>query len=295
MNRLPQLHVGFILSLLLLAGCAVPVAPAAQAVATPTATLVPPPPTSTPAPPTPTPHPFEGLAEWDVVVIGDSTLWGVAGPYARLIEGDRKVKVNLHDEWTGALSAGVILKTLGGEFEHSLRREKWPQLIRDAEVLVLFGNPIDSLSPELTEVAWSCVSMTDPGDVTLPDDAFKGYRADLSAIYEKIGELRDGRPLILRATGIYNPVISLWREKGFDDTCVAFWEGQNVAARQAAEEHGIQFVDTYAAFNGPDHSEDPRAKGYIRADGEHPSESGAQFYAELLQRSGYSAWIPNLP
>jgi len=118
------------------------------------------------------PVPLEKLSEWDVVVIGDSSLWGVAEPYAKRIEADRGVKVNLHDEWQGALSAGVILKALRGDPGDSLTREKWPQLIRDAEVLVLFGNPMDSLAPEIRDAGWSCVSSSDPGRVEPGPEAF---------------------------------------------------------------------------------------------------------------------------
>jgi len=52
----------------------------------------------------------------------------------------------------------------------------------------------------------------------------------------------------------------------------------------------VTFVSVYDEFNGPAHDRDPRAKGLIREDGEHPSDAGAQRYAELLQRSGYGAW-----
>ena len=282
--------IGCALFVLLLAACAMSPTPNA-----PLATVTSPASIATPVSPTTTPHPFTGLAEWDVVVISDSSLWGVAEPYAQLVEQDRGVKVNLHDEWQGGLSVGTILKALRGDFEHSAKREKWPQLIRDAEVLVLFGNPMDSLAPDVTEVAWNCVGLTDPGRVDIPADAFGRYQADLGAIYDEIASLRAGRPLILRATGIYNPVIGAWREKGFTDVCVAFWEGQNDAARRAAEEHGVQFVDSYAAFNGPSHDQDPRTKGFIREDGEHPSATGAQFYAELLLQSGYDTWVARQP
>lgn len=298
MNRLCVLRaIGVTVAVLLLSACAGPLAPVApSAIATaipPSPTL--PPPTAAPPPPTATPPPFEGLAEWDVVVIGDSTLWGVADPYAKLIEQDRKVKVNLHDDWQGGLSIRSVLNALRGDYNHSSTREKWPQLIRDAEVLVLFGNPMDSLAPEVAGAGWSCIASQDPGEVDFDAVAFAPYKADLDAIYDEIAELREGRPLILRATGVYNPVISVWQEMGIDDVCSTFWEGQNTAARQAAEEHGVQFVDTNAAFNGPDHDQDPRKKGWIKDDGEHPSEAGAQFYAEVLQQSGYGAWVAQQP
>lgn len=291
MSRLSYLQViGCTMIVLLLAACAASPAPAA-----PSATVTPPAPAASPVPPSATPHPFAGLAEWDVVVISDSTLWGVAEPYAKLIEQDRRVKVNLHDEWQGGLTIRSVLNALRGDFAHSAKREKWPKLIQDAEVLVLFGNPQESLTPELIAAGWSCVDNRDPGEVSIAASSFAPYQADLIAVYDEIARLREGRPLILRATGIYLPVISVWQEKGIDGVCGAFWEGQNEAARQAAEERDVQFVDTYGAFNGPNHDQDPRTKGLIREDGEHPSEAGAQFYAELLLRSGFDTWSAGQP
>ncbi len=297
MNRLSVVRaIGFTVAALLLSACATPPAPVAPpataTVAPPNPTL--PPPTATPLP-TASLHPFEGLAEWDVVVIGDSSLWGVAEPYAKLIEQDRKIKVNLHDDWQGGLSIRSILKALQGDFEHSSKREKWPQLIRDAEVLVLFGNPQESLDAELAGAGWACIDSRDPGEVTFTTEGFAPYKADLVEVYDEIARLREGRPLILRATGIYLPTISVWRDKGIEGECGAFWEGITAAARQAAEERGVQFVDTYAAFNGPDHDQDPRTQGHMKDDGEHLSEAGAQFYAKLLQQSGYDAWVAQQP
>jgi hypothetical protein len=48
----------------------------------------------------------------------------MAGPYAKLIEQDRGVKVNMHDEWQGSLSAGAILEALRGDNGQSIRMEK---------------------------------------------------------------------------------------------------------------------------------------------------------------------------
>jgi hypothetical protein len=40
-------------------------------------------------------------------------------------------------------------------------------------------------------------------------------------------------------------------------------------------------------YNGPDRTDDPVDKGYICADGEHPSVAGAQATADLLDSLGY--------
>jgi hypothetical protein len=73
---------------------------------------------------------------------------------------------------------------------------------------------MDFLSPELLAVAENCLSSLDPGEVSVGPESFASYKADLGAIYDEISRLRAGCPLILRAVGIYNPVISVWRVLG---------------------------------------------------------------------------------
>jgi hypothetical protein len=54
----------------------------------------------------------------------------------------------------------------------------------------------------------------------------------------------------------------------------------------------IVFVSVYDAFNGIEHHEDPRAKGYIASDGMHTSEEGRQVIADLLRQVGYEPVDP---
>lgn len=277
------------------AGCAQttgapPATPVAAKVLSATETRAP---TATLLPPTPTPVPFEGLEEWDVVVISDSSLWGVAEPYGRLVEQDLGVKVTVHDNWSGGLEAATILKALRGDSGGSLTRAKWPQLVGEgAEVLVLWGNPMDSVAFDAGQDLDICLTADFRAAFRQPEycsvAAFEPFKADLEAIYDEIARLRQGRPLILIATDIYNPVISAWREQGIDEACRICWEAMSGAARQAAEEHGVPFVSRYDDLNGPNHDKDPRSKGFIREDGEHPSEAGALYMAELLLASGFA-------
>jgi len=250
-----------------------------------------PPPTPTPAPPTPTPVPFEALTEWDLVVLGDSSVSGLGEAYAKLIEEDLGVKVTLHD-YPMAMSMGVILRALRGDSGGSFQRQKWPQLVgQDAEVVVLWGNPWDSVGEEAGAAVGTCVmallQTASAPPVGCTAEAFAPYKADIGAIYDEIAKLRQGRPIIILGTDIYNPLVSTWREQGIDEACNACWEAMSTAARQAAEEHGVPFVSRYDALNGPNHDEDPRAKGFIDEDGEHPSEAGSQFTAELLLAAGF--------
>jgi hypothetical protein len=92
------------------------------------------------------------------------------------------------------------------------------------------------------------------------------YRDFLSDIWEAIWEARGGQPVVLLGYDVYNPWFGQWMEIGVEPECTAIWEGQARAAREAAEANGAVFVSFYDLFNGPDHDEDARAKGWIGED-----------------------------
>ena len=91
--------------------------------------------------------PFPDLKEWDLLIISDSSNWGVGQYYAKFIEADMNVKVNLHDCWVGGLSIGRTLNTLqsGGSIRPSMGDQSclrpWTDLIKETEVMVLVGGP----------------------------------------------------------------------------------------------------------------------------------------------------------
>ncbi|MBN1266541.1 MAG: SGNH/GDSL hydrolase family protein [Anaerolineales bacterium] len=114
----------------------------------------------------------------------------------------------------------------------------------------------------------------------------------MKAIYEAIFALRNGKPTIIRAVGFYNPVISEQRKRNMEIECTQCWETFNTAIQQAADEFNIPFVSVYDAFNGINHDEDPKEKGYIGGDGVHTSELGGQVIADILSEAGYEPVEP---
>lgn len=108
----------------------------------------------------------------------------------------------------------------------------------------------------------------------------------MGAFLDEIDKIREGRPLILRLTDFYIPVHSSWAKNGVDEVCTTCTGYPAEAIHQVANEHGVPVAVTIAGLNGKDYmSEIPT--GYLRAEGSHPSEAGAQFIASLLQQTGY--------
>jgi hypothetical protein len=258
----------------------------------PTATPTPVPPTSSPGSSSvPSESAQMPQARWQLVVIGDSSLWGLGEAFASRIESDVGVQVVLGDFALPSPSARTVLKAILAEEPPTTHLAKeLADALRQAEVVVMFVNPLGSIDPQKPLNLASCFASREPASCS--PETFEQYSANLKAIWAKILELRGGQPTILRATDVYNPFVSPWKEAGVFEDCTKCWENMSHAARLAAEAYNIPFLSRYDAFNGTGHSEDPREKGYIRSDGEHPTELASQFTADLLFQMGYDPVSP---
>jgi hypothetical protein len=223
--------------------------------------------------------------EWHLVVIGDSTLWGLGEALVQQIEMDVGVKVTLYDVSLGWLSAGRVLKALEDGKDPDLKLKKLSGWLAEAEMVVMWTNPEDSSDPEYPFENDGCFWSKPPGECST--QGLDRFSADLAAIWARIFELRQGQPVILRGMDFYNPLVAPWQEQDVFEACTECWEILSAAARRASEMQGVPFLSRLDAFNGPAHDEDPRAKGLIDADGVHPSPQAAELTAQLLGEMGY--------
>lgn len=138
----------------------------------------------------PTKLPSGPDAVWDLVVIGDSSLWGHGEAIAKQIEKDMGVKVNLEDFALPVLSAGKVREALETGKSANVRLEKLPEAVKNAEMVVMFTNPRDSVLPWGTTEMDACFRSGDPGPDACSSTYFDMYTADLKAIWQKIIALR---------------------------------------------------------------------------------------------------------
>lgn len=231
------------------------------------------------------------LDEWDLLWISDSSGWGVAEIYAGYIEADTGIPVNVHDSWSGGLSAGTILDILEGNHTPDFRLAQIPELIPEMEVIVFYANPEESVD-ENNPGDWNCGQAASETYVRACEmDTFAVYVQDLEAVYQRILELRGDQPTILRAFDAYNPTLARWEVDGAFEACQACWGNYNAAIHQAAEKYHIPVAGVYDAWNGVEHDEDPNDKGYTK-DGIHPNVSGAEVIAGELRKLGYDPVAP---
>ena len=230
----------------------------------------------------------------DLVYISDSSGWGVARTYARLIRHDLGAAVRVHDQWTPDLAAATILKRLRKP------SNPWVRLIRNAEVIVVYGNPV-GLGIKAVQ-SGACVDGSTPPPAIGPR-TWQPYVATLKAIYKRIFAIRKSRPVILRTANWYVPIIyhgavivgppgPSWQDSGIIDLCTKFEESHSAAIAQAANAYRVPMADVYSAFNGPNHLEDPVAKGYLQADNVHPNNKGRAVIAQTLTALGYKRVTP---
>jgi hypothetical protein len=210
--------------------------------------------------------------------------------FASQIEKDVGVEVVLDDFAIGNLSAATVLQALQTGKAPLSRLEELPTALKEADVVVMFANPMDSLDPETSQSIDSCFAASAPAPCAFK--SFETYTADLKAIWAKVFELRFGRPTILRAIDVASPFVSSWQKSQVFEACTICWECVSTAVRQAAEAYHIPFLSRYDAFNGVKHDEDPRQKGYILSDGMHPNDTATQITAQLLAKLGYEPVPP---
>jgi hypothetical protein len=248
--------------------------------------------TQTPPDPTPTipTLPLGQGAEWQIVVIGDSSLWGLGEALAGQIEKDLGVKVTVYDATVGVLSAGRVLNVLEGGNDNNMMLKGLASQLAEADMVVMWTNPNDSIDPNFPFEVDRCFSRQAPGEYSAR--GLEKFSADLQSIWTKIFELQQGQPVILRAVDFYNPLVVPWQQAGVFEACTEAWELLSAAVNQAAEAAGVPFLSRLDAFNGPAHDEDPRAKGLIVEDGVHPSPLAAELTARLLSEMGYEPTIP---
>ncbi len=213
---------------------------------------------------------------WIYVALGDSEAWGFPEYYADYIAADNSVEVQLYNAWVGGLTTQRLLEKL--EVDSTLR-----VFLGQAKVITFEANPSDYLG-------LYCIDQSTPYDNSPEGWVF--YKADLNAIIDILFELRQGQPTVIIAQNFYNPIYSLYHARGDFEKCRAFWIAFNQAIAEVAAERGLPVADVFTAFNGPDHVEDPRDKGYISSDGEHVNAAGSIAIADVFRTVGYETVVP---
>jgi hypothetical protein len=240
-------------------------------------------PTGAPAVPTQTatesPSADGEVADPDTIqllYISDSTGWKVGEAYAALAEEELRVPVELV---SGRIPSLAMVDAVRWVEENAAD-------VAEAEIVVLWANPMRSGVKEGHEYCFGMPAYRDPG--TYDEVDWAPFAEVAGEALDAIWAARGDRPAVLRVTDVYTPVVADWEEHGIRDECMAVFEGISDAMRSAAESHGATFVSALDVYNGTDHRQDPVVAGLISSDGIHPGKAGGQAMAEAFAATGFA-------
>ncbi len=239
---------------------------------------------------------------WDLLWVSDSSgSGGVPQAYADRLGSDLGVTVEVHPAWTGSLTAGTVLRTLRGANDGVLLSSgsgpvDLPELVRDADVIVVSGNPADSPTTGHPQ-GGSCAISYDPepaceSPTACGPDTWQQYEQDLVAIFDEIFRIRDGRPVVLRTHDWYLPwgPVATWRACDQVKVCAACFDEFSAAIHRAAASRGVPVAGYLHAFSGPD-GDRPLPSDWTRDD-VHPTAAGAEELAGVMADLGYDPVAP---
>lgn len=210
--------------------------------------------------------------------MGDSSSWAFPEFYARYMETDLNLKVNVINRTVGGVSGDYILNQVRTD-------ERLRQDIRQANVVTFYGAPLHLIGMRIATGRQADEYDCSPQKVAT-------YRAEMGALADEILALRKGKPTIIRTYTRFMPFYRIWREAGqFEEfrRCLATLDA---AILEMGRERGILVVDVGAALNGPNHDQDPTDKGYISGDGIHENDAGGQAVADAFRAVGYASIVP---
>ena len=229
----------------------------------------------------------------DLVLLSDSGGWGIAEMFGPLAEDALGRDVAVHSHIIPASSAGEIRSAVEGE---------WADDVAGAEIVVFYVSPagfdppgmgicfeaLDAVTdPDYDGPEWTPGTTWDPVPEMAGAGDYQEYRDGLEKVYDTIWTLREDQPTILRAYGVWNPFVGAWQEAGIGAECVSYEQASDQARREAAEANGAVYVSMLDAFSGPQHDQDPAAKGLLDEDGMHLNEDGQQLLVETLAEVGF--------
>ncbi len=228
----------------------------------------------------------------DLLVVADSGGEGIAekyGPLAAEALG-REVVARSH------LNAGATI----GKLRSLVETDWWAEDVADAEIIVFYVNPWGFEPPGSVECfkAEGAASEVPPGTTWEPVPEmpsagdFQEYQDELQKMYDTFWRLREDQPTIMRAYGWPDLWVPVWRRLGIETECMAQVESLEQARREVVDANGGVYVSMLDAFNGPQHDEDPIAKGLIQDDLLHLNEDGQQLLAETLAEAGFETSEP---
>jgi lysophospholipase L1-like esterase len=238
-------------------------APPTQPAATPTAV------------PTATPEPT--ATRWQYVVFGDSVMWGLQNAYAKALEQQLGVAIEVMDETRGGGEASGLLRLLTSP--DSLNAEEMGRRLDQAEVITIeipMHEYLNECGMDETTVAGTRACMT---------RAREQIVAAAEGIIDVVLQHRSPDQAMIRVVLNHLFFYGIHAGQGTLDEAWTQWKTMNDELSAIAAEHGIRVVSLWDALQGPDGRTDPMTGGLVE-DGIHLTAAGIEAGVDALLASG---------
>lgn len=240
-------------------------------------------------PTTPTPHgatPSSNVGPWRLVGLGDSITSGAGCPGCTNF-----VDLYAHDI-TDATAVPVGVTNLGvpgwtsTDLLTSLSDPTTVGTVAEADIVVVTIGANDFLPMLDPALSGQCGGAD---GLSCFDSALGTLHDNLTAILDRIRELRGGRPTAVRVTGYWNVfldghVADATYGPLFQRTSGALTQRVNATIQGVADAEKATYIDLYTPFKGPGGDDDDTP--LLAPDGDHPSQGGHQEIAEALTAAG---------
>lgn len=225
------------------------------------------------------------LDRWDVVIIGDSTLWGIGDVLAQKIEAEYGIAVDLHDFALSNLTARQTLEAVRNSAPNTPNSAMhgWPEILQEAEYVVLNPSAAESISAVTPGDSECLYPPYYVNECSL--SSFDAFQADLRQIVLEILALRGEQPIVVRY-GSYWGRPGNWKDESLISACMQCLETYSQAIGEVASEFGIPYASVMDPFNGVNHDLEPDDLGYIGDDRVHASQAGVQVIADQIWQLG---------
>ncbi len=211
-----------------------------------------------------------GDKEWNYVALGDSITYepfgqGFIAHYAKLLEQDLGIKVNLHNWTASGDHSSRLLDRLRTD-------PKLQQALRGANVIAF-------------EVPWNVIEKPCqtfegiiPGNCGGADNqdclrqAFDTYKANTEAIIAEIVSLRSPAEALIRTMDTYQLMARESKAAGTFEVINRYWRDANAHVIETATRYNLPVARVYEAFMGKSGTDDPMDK-HLVSDGLHPTSA----------------------
>ena len=222
------------------------------------------------------------VKQWDYLVLGDSQSQGLFLGYAKVLEQDLGIKVN------------ILNRTVGGQSTMSLLRElRENQDLQDA----LRKAKVVTLNIPMARFGYAMGMFRDGkcGGADSQDclrEALKGYQEETGAIFAELVSLSNPSKVLVRTMDTPQFMTRTSKARGKFQVYKSYWQAANKSVIEFAARYRIPVAMVYVAFMGPNGDDDPQDKGLMSNDEVHPTAQGNDLIVKLFRELGYQYAAP---